>query len=179
MNLIPIAYLTETCFLSDNIPPAKYQALLEMAQDDLRNILHPSLYDEVVNQYSTNPISLTAPNILLYDKIKKYLAWQTNFYFQKFANSSSTPTGQREFKDDNSDLLSDVKMFSYEKNIRERAVFYKDEMINFLKEARINNVNSYPLWKDTCKEEMGFAITAVTGKTGTRTEIFKAVRYNE
>lgn len=179
MNLIPIADITSICFLSENIPPAKYQALLDMAQEDLRSVLHPALYTELSNQYATTPTTLTAANTLLYDKIKKFLAWQTNFYFQKFSNSSSTPTGIREFKDENSDLLSDVKMFSYEKNIRERAVFYKDEIINFLREARINDANAYPLWKDICQDNFSFAITSVTGAQETRTEIFKSTRYNE
>ena len=179
INLIPTAYLTETCFLSDNIDPKKFQGLLEMAQDDLKNILNKPFYDEIVSQYSTTPTTFSPANTILFPYIQKYLAWQTNFWFQKFANSNSTPTGIREFSDDNSELLSDVKMFSYEKSIRERVTFYKYELINFLRTSRINDPNSYPLWVDSCKEEMSFAISSINGKSSTRSEIFKSTRYNE
>lgn len=178
-NLIPIAYLQEVCFVSQNIPQEKFQALLEMAQDDLKVTLNKPLYDEIIAQFSTTPKTLSTANTSLYEYIKKYLAWQTYFYFQKFANFTSTPTGNREFTDDNSDLLSDVKNYSLEKNIKERSVFYRYEMINFLKESRINDVNSYPLWVDQCREEMSFAITSVDGKSDIRNQIFTATRSNE
>jgi len=175
-NLIPIAYLTETCFLSDNIDPKKFQSVLEMAQEDLRDILNRPLYDQIVSQY---PKNLSAENAALYEYIKKFLAWQTNLYFQKFSGSDSTPTGQRKFIDENSTLLEDVEKWSFEKNVKERATYYKNSMINFLREARINNANSYPLWVDSCKEQFDFAISAISGKSQTRGEIFRSVRYNE
>ncbi len=178
-NLIPIAYLTDTCALSDNIPVKKFQSTLEMAQDDLKDILNTPLYDQIVSQFITIPKTLSTANNNLYPYIQKFLAWQTDFYFQKFANSDSTPTGQREFKDDNSDLLTDVKMYSFEKNIKERAMFYRNALINFLRASRINDSTSYPLWIDTCKEINDFSISAVTGKSNIRTEIFRSVRYNE
>lgn len=178
-NLIPIAYLTETCALSENIPQKKFQSTLEMAQDDLKDILNTPLYDQIISQFSTSPKSFSTENDILYPYIKKFLAWQTNFYFQKFSNSDSTATGQREFKDENSDLLSDVKMYSFEKNIKERATFYKNALINFLRTSRINNTSSYPLWVDSCQEINDFSISAITGKSHIRTEIFRSVRYNE
>lgn len=177
MNWIEIAYLTEQCFLSDNIPAKKFQVLIDMSQRDVLDLLGNGLYSEIDGQL--NAKSLSAANAPLFDRIKLFMAWQTNFYYQKFANVSSTPTGLREFKDDNSDLLSDVKMFSYEKNIKERSDAYRNDIINFLSEARSSDPNSYPLWKNKCKEEMDFAITSVIGKSSTRTEIFKSVRYNE
>ena len=178
-NLIPIAYLTDTCALSDNIPQKKFQSTLEMAQDDLKDILSTPLYNEIVSQFATAPKALSTANNNLYPYIQKFLAWQTNFYFQKFANSDSTATGQREFKDDNSDLLSDVKMYSFEKNIKERATFYKNSLINFLRTSKINDSTSYPLWVDSCKEINDFSISAVTGKSHIRTEIFRSIRFNE
>lgn len=178
-NLIEIAYLQETCFLSQNIAPNKFQPVIEMAQEDLRDILNQPLYDEIVSQFSTTPKTLSTENAALYEYIKKFLAWQTNFYWQKFANSDSTPTGQREFNDENSSLLTDVKMFSFEKNIRERATNYKFKLITFLRTARANDTGSYPKWVDSCTEEMSFAITSVQGRSNTRYGIFKATRLNE
>ncbi len=178
-NLIEIAYLQTTCFLSQNIPVEKFQPVIEMAQEDLRDILSQPLYDEIVAQFSTAPKSLSPANAALYEYIKKYLAWQTNFYWQKFANSDSTPTGQREFNDENSSLLTDVNKYSFEKNVRERATNYRFAMINFMKTARTNNVDAYPLWVESCREEMSFAITSVQGSSHTRFDIFKATRLNE
>ena len=70
-------------------------------------------------------------------------------------------------------------MYSFEKNIKERATFYKNALINFLRASRINNTSSYPLWIDSCQEINDFSISAITGKSHIRTEIFRSVRYNE
>lgn len=180
MNLIPFAYLQEVCFVSQNIDDRKFQRLLNMAQDDLRDILKAPFYNEIVTQYSATPSQLTSDNQALYDPyIMNYLAWQTYFNFMIFANSDSTPTGIREFNDENSTLLTDIKMHSMEKNIRERANKHKYNMLNFLREAKANDSTKYPLYTEKCGDDFSFAITSIGGKNDSLFKATKAIRNNE
>src|SRR5690606_22532200 len=110
-NLIPLSYLNEACFLSSNVDEKKYKIVLKMSQERLEDILGVTFYEEIYNQY---PSTLTDDNLALYEYIKDFLAWQTYFYFLKFANVESTPTGLRQFNDDNSEIIADVKMYSLE-----------------------------------------------------------------
>src|SRR5688572_6835916 len=138
INLIPLSYLNEACFLSANIDAKKYAMVLKLAQQDLRDILGPEFYDEIEDEY--NGDTLTSDNSTLYeDYIKDFLAWQTYFKFLKFANVEATPSGIREFKDENSDIASDIKMYSLEKNVLQEANNYKYRMVNFLKESQVND----------------------------------------
>jgi hypothetical protein len=177
MSLLTLSYLNDACFLSLNENDKKYNMCLKMSEEDLRNVLGREFYDEIVSQY---PSTFTADNSTLYDTyIKDFLAWQTHFNYLKFANVNATPSGIRTFKDDNSDLASDIQMYSLEKHVRARADFYKYEIINFLKEQQANDEDKYPLWEDNCKEQFSFAITAIDKDSDAMIKVNKAIITNE
>jgi hypothetical protein len=180
LQLIPISYLKEECFLSDNIDERKYRPCIDDAQEDLKQILGVEFYDQIVTQYGTNPKTLSADNLALYDGyLKKYLAWQTYMYFLGFANSESTPTGERSFIDENSTVLEDVKMWSKEKNVKNRVDRWRGRIINFLREAQANDSTKYSLWDDCVKEQFSFGMTAITGRDTTNFRINKSITTNE
>lgn len=178
INLIPLSYLNESCFLSLNEDEKKYSMVLKLAQQDLKNELGPEFYSEIETQYNTE--ALTADNATLYESyIKDYLAWQTYFKYLKFANVNATPTGIREFSDANSTVASDIKMYSLEKNVLQTANDYKYAMINFLNESQTNDSDKYPLWESKCKEQMSFSITAVSKDDDALIRVNKSIITNE
>lgn len=178
IELIPFSYLNDVCFLSLNTDDKKYRMCLKMSQDNLKDILGRSFYAEIETQYNTS--TLTADNTTLYnDYLKDYLAWQTYFNYLKFANVEATPTGIRQFNDENSTVADDIKMFSLEKNVRAEADKNKFKIINFLKESRLNNSSIYPLWVDQCKKEMSFAITSVDGCSDAIIRVNKSITTQE
>lgn len=178
INLIPLSYLNEACFLSLNVNEKKYNMVLKLAQQDLRDILGPEFYSEIETQYDAATIA--GDNATLYDDyIKDFLAWQTYFKYLKFANLDQTPTGIREFSDENSTVASDIKMYSLEKNVLAEANNYKYRMINYLKESQSNDSDKYPLWEDSCKEYMSFAITSVSKSDDALIRVNKSITTNE
>lgn len=177
MSLLTLSYLNTACFLSLNEDDKKYNMCLEDAEEDLKDVLGVEFYDQIVSQY---PSTFSADNSALYDPyIKKFLAWQTYFHYLKFANVNATPTGIREFDDDNSTIASDIKMYSLEKNVKAKADRFKYRMINFLNESQANDSTKYPLWEDECKEQMSFAITAVDKNSDAQIRINKSITTNE
>lgn len=179
IDLIPIAYLNEVCFLSLNTDDKKYRMCLKMSQDHLKDELGPEFYTQIETQAAPGG-TLSPDNSTLYeDHIKDFLAWQTYFNYLKFANVDSTPTGIRAFKDDNSDLASDIQMYSLEKNVKAQADFYKYQMVNFLKESQANDSTKYPLWEDECKEYMSFSITSVDKRSDALIRVNKTIQTNE
>lgn len=178
INLIPLAYLNEACFLSLNTDGKKYQMNLKIAQDNLKQILGPEFYLEIETQYNSN--TLTTDNDALYDPyIKDYLAWRTNYEYASFANGDDTPTGTRKFKDDNSELLSDVEMYARQRNILKNLNFYKGELINFMKQAKDNDSTKYPLWFERCNEEFSFGITPADKSSNALFKVNKTIINNE
>lgn len=177
-RLIPLSYLNEACFLSVNTSDKKYDMVLKMSQDDLKNILNEDFYEEIESQY---PSSLTSDNDVLYENyIKDFLAWQTYFYYMKFANTKDTPTGIREFTDENSTIASDIRMYSLEKNIRDRATSYKGRLISFLEFEQSKDTSKYPLWKNRCNQYgMSFAISAIDKKSDTIIRVNKSITSQE
>lgn len=178
--LIPLNYLTEACFLSANIDEKKFKPSLEEAQDELLNILGPEFYEQIEAQYDPLTDTLSTDNALLYENyIKKFLAWQTYLYSIGFAQSESTATGERAFKDDSSDLITDIKLSAKERNVERRAARYKNKIINFLRLAKDKNSTKYPLWIDQSCHEMLWGISSVGAKSDKLFTINKTVRYNE
>lgn len=162
-QLIPLAYLNEACFLSLNVDEKKYNMVLKIAQEDLEDILGKEFYAEIVGQYEDEPHTLSAVNLTLYDDyIKDFLAWDTYYHYLKFANSDSTPTGERKFNEENSSLLTDIEMYSKEKNILSQVNRYKYRLINHLKLEQAKDSTAFPKWEDNCKEHMSFAISSVS-----------------
>ncbi len=178
INLIPLAYLNEACFLSLNEDDKKYQFNLEEAQDDLADIIGKEFYEEIESQYDAD--TLTTDNEALYEGyIKKFLAWQTNLYYQGFANQNHTPTGNREFNDENCSIISDVKQYGFEKNIRNRAVKQKNKMINFLNLEQEKDSTKYPKYEKKCRDDFGFAITSVDKSSDALLKVNKSIISNE
>jgi hypothetical protein len=177
MSLLTLSYLNTACFLSLNEDDKKYAMCLEMAESDLEDVLGREFYAQIVAQY---PSTLSADNTALYDPyIKKYLAWETYFHYLKFVNVNATPTGIREFDDENSTIAGDIKMYSLEKNVKGEANRRKYKMVNFLKEAQANDSTKYPLWDDDCKEFLSFAITAVDKRSDALIMVNKSITTNE
>lgn len=177
IDLIPMSYLNEACFMSLNTDDKKYRMVLKMAQDYLKDVLGREFFDEIMAQYTAN--TLTSDNSTLYeDYIKDYLAWQTYFYYMKFANVDATPTGVRTFTDANSSIADDVKMYSLEKNILDRANFYKFNLINFINESQSNDSGKYPLYESKCRGEMSFAITSISSCDDTLFRVHKNIISN-
>lgn len=177
-DLIEISYLNEACFLSLNEDDKKYRMCLIMSQEDLKDELKNEFYNQIETQYDGN--SLSPDNDYLYENyIKKFLAWQTYFYYLKFANVNATPSGIREFIDENSTIASDVKMYSLEKNIKARAQKYLYSMINYMKEVKDNDSTKFPLWNCTCKEYMSFSITSVDKQSDALIRVNRTIITNE
>lgn len=178
INLIPLSYLNEACFLSLNVDAKKYQMLLKVAQDNLKQLLGAEFYIEITTQYQAD--TLSTDNDALYDPyIKDYLAWRTYSEYMGFGNGDETPTGTRKFRDDNSELLSDVEMYARQKNILSKVSFYRVEMISFLKDAKSNDSTKYPKWEEKCREEFSFGITAASKKSDAIFKINKTIINNE
>jgi len=174
--IFDLAYLNTACFLSLNTDDKKYNMVLYMAQQELEQILGREFYEEIETQYPT----YSGDNLTLYNNyIKDYLAWQTYFYYLKFANAEATPTGVREFNDENSSVLSDVKLYAFEKNVLEAATRYKNRMINYLKEQKIRDSSKFPLYKDSCKESFSFAISAIDKSSDSLIKVNKSIITNE
>jgi hypothetical protein len=177
-TLLNLSYLNEACFLSANENDTKYRMCLKMAQEDLRDVLGREFYEEIESQYPD--FTGAADNSTLYsDYVKDFLAWQTYYHYLKFANVNATPTGIREFSDDNSSIASDVKMYSLEKNVMARANKYKFDIINYLRESQSNDSDKFPLWEDSCGEEMSFAISAISKTSNAIFKVNKAITNNE
>lgn len=181
-NLIPLAYLNESCFLSLNVDEKKYKMVLKLAQESLKDILGQEFYDQIDSQYAPANDTLSVDNAALYEGyIKDFLAWQTYHNFLGFSQSDVTPTGVREFKDDNSDLVRDIKLVSLEKNVATWATYYKDRMVNFLRLSQANLATKYPLWKERCNNEFAFAYSCIEkdSRSAKIVSVSKAVRANE
>lgn len=177
-DLIELTYLNEVCFLSTNTDDKKYRMCLQMSQRNLKDILGREFFEEIETQYTAD--TLTAANDELYeDYIKDYLAWQTYFNYLKFANVEATPSGIRQFNDDNSSIVDDVKMYSLEKNVYNEATSRKFAMVNFIKESQSNLSTAYPLWEDKCKKEMSFSITSVDKKSDVMIRVNKSITTQE
>ena len=180
INLIPLSYLNEACFLSLNTDSKKYQMLLKIAQDNLKQILGAEFYLQIETQYNTNPTTLSTDNQALYDPyIMDYLAWRTYSEYMGFGNGDETPTGTRKFKDDNSDLLSDVEMYARQKNITSKVTFYRHSLINFIKETKANDSTKYPLYEEKCIEEFSFGITSAERGSDALLKVNKTIINNE
>ena len=178
-DLIDFSYLNDVCFLSLNTDDKKYRMALRMAQDNLKNILGRSFYQQIETQYGP-PNTLIGDNLTLYtDYIKDYLAWDTYYNYMKFANMDATPTGFRSHDDENSTVLDDIKMVSLSRHVAAEANKKKYSLINFLKESRKNSSTIYPLWLNTCRTEMSFAITSIDKCSDAMIKVNKSITTQE
>lgn len=175
--LIPLSYITEACYISDKIDERKMKPNVEEAQEDLRDLLGPEFYEEIESQY---PDSLSTDNSTLYeDYLKIFIAWRAYYYSLGFSQSESTPTGEREFKEDNSNILDDVKLFGKEKNIQRRAAKYRNAIVNYIRLEISKDSTKFPLFVDSYKELMEWGISSISAKSTELFKINKTIRTNE
>lgn len=179
INLIPISYLNEVCFLSLNEDDKKYQMVLDLAQDMLRQLLGAEFYSEIETQYQAD--TLSTDNDAFYEDsgLKKYLAWQTYFCYLKFSNVNATPTGIRTFNDEDSSIASDVQMWSLEKDVLQMLNTYKGSMLNYLKLERDKDSTKFPLYREKCHDEFSFGITSVDKESDAMFRVNKSIITNE
>lgn len=184
--LMPLSYINEACFLSTNIDEKKIKPALAEAQMDLRAILGAEFYSEIETQYAPVNDTFSTANAALYeDYIKDYLAWTSYFYSLGLSQTESTPTGERSFKDDNSDLASDIQLFSKEKNIKRLAFKFKSAMIDYLKLNQHNyamgvaGYYAFAKWSEKCSTEFQFGISAIGREKDEIFAVNKAIITNE
>lgn len=163
-QLIPLAYVNEACYTSENIDEKKLRGSLDEAQEDLRELLGSEFYDEIEDDYSGNTLS-SANSTLYEDYLKIFLAWQTYFYFLGFSQSDSTATGERSFNDDSTQLATDFILHSKEKNVQRRATKFKQRIVSYLELEQSKDSTAFPLYDPPCREELSFAVTAVARET--------------
>lgn len=164
--LIPLSFLNESTNLSSNIDEKQFKMHLKLAQEDLQDILGYEFYTQIETQYDPNNDTFSTANATLYENyIKDYLAWRTMFLYTGFSQSSSTPTGFRAFDDENSSVLGAIEMAALGKNIEARANNYKYRMIKYMRLQQQILSTNFPLWVDSCKAELSFAITAIRRDT--------------
>jgi hypothetical protein len=70
-------------------------------------------------------------------------------------------------------------MYGIEKNVRGMVDFYKGKMLNFLKLEQYKDGSKYPLYKESCKTDFGFAITSIDKKSDVLIKVNKAIITNE
>lgn len=180
--LIPLAYLNEACGLSQNIDEKVFKMNLIIAQEDLKDILGGEFYEEIETQYNPQGDTLTDVNSTLYeDYLKQFLAWATYQRYLGFSQSASTPTGEREFSDENSAILADVKLYSKEKNVAAMVTRYHNRIINYLELEQNKDSTAFPLWTGCKKGVFAWGISGVE-RNSTADKIYsinKAVTGNE
>ena len=108
-----------------------------------------------------------------------HLAWLTYFNYLKFSNSDATPSGIREFSDENSSIVSDVKMYSLEKNVKANVELYKGKMLTFIRVQKVEDGTKFPLYKEKCNNDFGFAITSIDKASDVLIKVNKAIVTNE
>lgn len=176
--MLELSYLNEECFLSINEDDKKYNIGLKLAQQDLRDLLGPEFYEELETQYDEDTFS--SDNDTFYeDYVKDYLAWSTYFHYLKFSQSNATPTGFRQFSDENSSILEDVKLYGLEKNVLNVRNRYRDSMLNYLKLEQAKDTTKFPKYQNTCKTVYSFAISAIDKKSDTLLNVNKSIITNE
>jgi len=160
--LIPLAYLNEACFLSNNIDEKKFKMVLKLAQEDLQDILGKEFYEQIETQYEPSGDTLTAANSTLYeDYLKDFLAWATYHRYLGFSQSESTPTGERSFNDENSTLLADIALHSKEKNVLSMVTRYQNRIINYLENEQSKDSTAFPLWEGCKRGTFGWGISGI------------------
>jgi hypothetical protein len=160
--LIPLSYLNEACVLSNNIDEKKFKMTLKIAQEDLADILGKAFYEEIETQYQPANDTFTAANASLYeDYIKDFLAWATYHRSLGFSQSESTPTGERQFNDENSTVLAALDLAAKEKNVLSLVTRYQNRMVNYLSLEQEKNSTAFPLWEGCHKGTFGWGITGI------------------
>jgi|GEM_PF-3791090 len=161
--LIPLSYLNEACSVSTNIDDNKFKMSLKIAQRDMKALLGELFYTEIETQYDPTSDSFTPANETLYeDYLKDYLAWFTYYNYLRFSQSQSTPTGEREFNDENSSIISDIRLNALEKNVKIEANNYRNDVIKYLNKKRGEDSDNFPLWIGDKKQPFSYGFSCIS-----------------
>jgi len=129
--------------ISQNLNTNKLNANIGVVQDVFgRKVLCNQLVNELLAEL---PISLSTANLALIPYVRNFLIYKTYSDYLVGANLMSTPAGMRVQIDGTSDAASDKAMVALQRQADNRADYYQDQLINFLKE----NKDDYPLWRDS------------------------------
>lgn len=124
----------------------------------LEMILGTDLYNEIDGQLFN---SLTGANDTLYQKCKKFLAWQAYQFWLPKANFKSTRAGIRVHREDNSDPANAEEMATLIRDAKMWAQTQKEKIVQFLED----NSTTYPMYDVNCgnnkRTGTGFHITPV------------------
>lgn len=158
-------YVTEATGYSENMDDVRFNMCLKLAQETLIDVLGAEFTDEIAGQYNAivSSDTMTVDNETLYeDYIKDFLAWQTYHNHLSFSQSRSTPSGERAFKDENSDLLEDIKLSSLEANVARWTNHYRNKMITFLDLAQSRDSTKYPKYVKCSRDTFSWGISSIS-----------------
>lgn len=164
-NLISPAYIKKSTGIADLVDDVELEIPLQRAQTRLSVLICKAFFDQLFTQANTTPQSFSTDNLTFFDPyVKEFLAWQTyEIYFPK-SNTYQTRSGQRVFKEDNSEPASDKSMGEQLRLIREDVKIKKEDMINFLRTQQRLTPSKYPLFTNSiCGiTGSGFGISAIS-----------------
>lgn len=163
-KLITFAYMRTETDISQNVDDATLDNRIKRAMDQLEFHLGRSFYAELVSQGTTTPTSYSADNAAFFDPyVKQFLAWQAYLYYVTRANHYETRTGIRAFKEENSEAASDKAMGERIAEAKTNSIFYRDKMLNYLREQQRISSSKFTLWTDSCtiNRGSGFGISGV------------------
>lgn len=172
-------YLKDETAISDNIDNKVLKNPIYRAQEVLKFLLGTAFYESIESQVDST--YFTDDDDALFDPyIKKFLAWQAYENYIIRANIYESRTGLRQFREENSDIASEVVMSNLIKDAKQWTQFYKGQMLTFIKQEQRIDTTKYPLYRD-CGEKTGtgFHITAITKKDNTNSLINKRLFNNE
>jgi len=164
-NLISPAYIKKITGIADIVDDVELEIPLQRAQDRLAVLIGQSFFDQLSTQANTAPQTFSNDNQTFFDPyVKEYLAWQTyEVYFPK-SNTYQTRSGQRVFKEENSDPASDKALGEQLRLIREDVKLKKEKLVNFLRTQQRITPTKYPLFTNSiCGiTGTGFGISAIS-----------------
>jgi hypothetical protein len=163
--LITYSYLRTETDISQTIDNKDLDNPIKRAQDQLKFMLGPAFYNELVSENDAN--SMSANNTALYDPyVKQFLAWQAYQFWIIKSPVYATKIGMRQFREDNSDPASDKIIGEMIRDAKETTQSYKGALLSFLKAQQTEDSTKYPLYtnKDHVSMAGGFHVTAITNR---------------
>lgn len=144
--LISIDDFKRKADLSQNLHTDKLKACIGIIQEQYAvKLLCRDLYDEIISQIETPPMSDANTALLPY--IKDFLIYKTYARYTVGANLLATPAGFRVSANAIDEPASAADMENIRSQANQDANFYQEQLLNFL----IENEDDYPLWKNsTC-----------------------------
>jgi hypothetical protein len=170
--LISIEDFKRKADISQNLHTDKLKACIGIVQEQYAvKILCQDLYDEIIDQTETPPMSEYNTELLPY--VKDFLIYKAYARYTVGGNLLATAAGFRVAKNDIDDPASSAEMENIRSLANQDANFYQERLVNFL----IKNVDNYPLWKNSicnCGKDLrpqGMGKISAIGSTNSVTPI--------